>query len=110
MDGIKNRELYADFKKQTCLSDTIPPPQKKSKIKKPFILLSPKFFFFFFLLSSFAGILSLRYVYIFEIRIKFSIFLISNMTYFKERAIFQIFQHKNQKQIETAQNKEKCLF
>jgi hypothetical protein len=43
-------------------------------------------------------------------------FFIPYMTYFKKkkfsplrRAVIQIFQHKNQKKIETPQNKEKCL-
>ncbi len=43
-------------------------------------------------------------------------FLLPHMTYFKgkknhlRRAVIQIFQHKNQKKIETPKTKEKCLF
>ncbi len=62
------------LKKPTCLSDKMPPK----------ILLSP-IFFRFLILTSLGVILSRRQVCILEISIKFLIFLIPNMTYFKEK-------------------------
>jgi hypothetical protein len=92
----------------TYLSDKMPP--KKGKIKKQKIRKQ------FFIITFLGGILSLRQVCFFEISIKFSIFWYTKwpisrkkISHFR-RADFKINQHKNQKKIETPQNKEKCLF
>jgi len=71
---------------QTCLSDKMLP--KKVKIKKPKKMGLSQIWTFkisFFILTFFGIILSLRQVGIFEISIKFSIFFIPNMTYFKKK-------------------------
>ena len=60
-------------KMQTYLSDKMPP--KKVKIKKPKKWDLANLENSFLILTFFGGILSLRQVCIFEIRIKFSIFL-----------------------------------
>ncbi len=58
---------------------------------------------------------ALRQVRLFKISIKFPIFFIPYMTYFKKKnsplrwAIFKFFRHKHRKKIETPQSKEKCL-
>ncbi len=79
-------------------------------------MLSP-IFVNFFILTFLGGILSLRFVCIFEINIEFSIFLILLMAYFKEKkyhfsegTFFKFFDRRTKKIIENPQNKEKCLF
>ncbi len=49
----KNQEFYADFKKQTCLSDKMPP--KKVYIKKPFYNFASPIFLHFFIWTFLAG-------------------------------------------------------
>jgi hypothetical protein len=71
----------------------------------------------FLILIFFGGILSLRQVCFFEISIKFPIFFLTLYDLFQEKKFsplrrddFKIYQHKNQKKIDTPPNKEKCLF
>jgi hypothetical protein len=74
------------------------------------------FLFFLILMFFFFGsLLSLGYIYIFEISITFWIKKITNMTYFKrnvisEGPVFHIFGHKTPNKEETAKNKYKNLF
>ncbi len=70
------------LEKRTCPSDKMPP--KQVKIKNRFLILCP-ILFCFLILTFLGAILSQRQVCIFETSIKFSIFLIPNMTYFKEK-------------------------
>jgi hypothetical protein len=73
-------------KKQTCLSDKMPPPQKKKlKLKKRFLISLSPIFFVFLILTFLGGILPLMQVCIFDISIKFSIFFIPIMTYYNEK-------------------------
>jgi hypothetical protein len=72
---------------QTCLSDKMSP--QKVKLKKLISNFARSDFLLLFLLVTFlVGILSQRYVRIFEISIKFSIFSIPNMTHFEEKQFY----------------------
>jgi hypothetical protein len=93
-------------KKQTCLSDKMPPPQKKNlKLKKRFLISLSPIFFVFLILTFLGGILPLMQVCIFDISIKFSFFIpnitkIKEQTFTSQNAIFLTFCDKNQKKIE----------
>ncbi len=105
-------------KMKTYLSDKMPPPPKKKlKLKKWKIMGLSKIRIPFFNLKFFKGHFVTRTSLFFWIQHKILDFLIPYMTYFKKKnisplrkAVFQVLQHKNQKKIETPQNKEKCLF
>ncbi len=68
---------------QTYLGDKMPPKKVKIKKQKKWDLANLENSFF--ILTFLGGILSLRQVCFFEISIKFSIFLIPYMTYFKKK-------------------------
>ncbi len=90
------------------------PKKLKLKNEKKWDLANLEFSFL--ILTFFGGILSLRQVCFFELSFKFLIFLYPVWPISRKinsplrRADFKIYQHKNQKKIETPQNKEKCLF
>jgi hypothetical protein len=91
-------------------------PLKKLKLKNEKKWDLANLEFRFLILTFLGGILSLRQVCFFKSVLN-SPFLDTLYDLFQEkkfsplrRADFKIYQHKNQKKIETPQNKEKCLF
>jgi hypothetical protein len=104
-------------KKQTCLSDKMPP--KKDPNKKLFTNFANSNFFCFIIVTFFGGrgafcrwgkfafLKSAKYSRFFDT--PYDLFQGKRFSPLR-RAVFQIFWHKNQKKIETPKTKEKCLF
>ncbi len=81
----KNREFMLISKKQTCLSDKMPP--KKVFIKKLFSNFAKSHFFSFFNYNFFGGHFVTKVILHFLNQHKILDFLIPYMTYFKKKKI-----------------------